>query len=126
MSGLIRAAKPGIRCVNVMPTDWGIYRSAQIVGALEVAGIGWTMGTSHDSSIKIAASLHLGTALPNAIYPCDLLGPRLHAADVATEPLSIHAGEGIAPSGPGLGVELDRDVLENYRAESNDSAGTQV
>ena len=126
LSGLIRAAKPGIRCVNVMPTDWGIYRSAQIVGALEVAGVGWTMGTSHDSSIKIAASLHLGTSLPNAIYPCDLLGPRLHVADVATAPLSIHAGQGTAPDTAGLGVELDRDVLENYRVDSFDSPGTKV
>ena len=84
------------------------------------------MGTSHDSSIKIAASLHLGTSLPNAIYPCDLLGSRLHVADVAIEPLSIHAGEGIAPASAGLGVELDRDVLENYRAESFESAGTQL
>ncbi len=109
-----------------MPTDWGIYRSAQIVGALEVAGIGWTMGTSHDSSIKIAASLHLGTALSNRIYPCDLLGPRLHAADIAAEPLTIQAGEGIAPPAPGLGVELDRDVLERYRVESFDSPGTEV
>ena len=126
LAGLIRAAKPGIRCVNVMPTDWGIYRSAQIVGALEVAGIGWTMGTSHDSSIKIAASLHLGTSLPNAIYPCDLLGPRLHVADVATAPLSIHAGQGTAPETAGLGVELDRDVLENYHVDSFDSPGTKV
>ena len=126
LAGLFQAAKPGIRCVNVMPTDWGIYRTAQIVGALEVAGIGWTMGTSHDTSIKIAASLHLGTALPNRIYPCDLLGPRLHAADVAAEPLTIHTGEGVAPSAPGLGVELDRDVLENYRVESFDLPGAQV
>ena len=126
LAGLIRAAKPGIRCVNVMPTDWGIHRSAQIVGALEVAGIGWTMGTSHDSSIKIAASLHLGTALPNRIYPCDLLGPRLHAADIAAEPLTIQAGEGVAPSAPGLGVELDRDVLDKYRVESFASPGAKV
>lgn len=126
LAGLFRAAKPGIRCVNVMPTDWGIYRTAQIVGALEVAGIGWTMGTSHDSSIKIAASLHLGTALPNKVYPCDLLGPRLHTADVAAEPLSIHAGEGIAPPAPGLGVELDRDVLDDYRVEAFELPGAQV
>ncbi len=126
LAAIIRAGKPGIRCVNVMPTDWGIYRTAQIVGALEIAGIGWTMGTSHDSSIKIAASLHLGAALPNAVYPCDLLGPKLHAADVASEPLTIAAGQGIAPEAPGLGVELDRDVLEQYRVESFDSEGTQV
>ncbi|MEE8362828.1 MAG: mandelate racemase/muconate lactonizing enzyme family protein [Dehalococcoidia bacterium] len=117
LSDLISAAKPGIRCVNIMPTYWGIYRTAQIVGALEVAGIGWTMGTSHDSSIKIAASLHLGTALGNRLYPADLLGPRLHTADVAAEPLDLNGGYGRAPDGPGLGVRLDERVLAEYRAE---------
>ncbi len=117
LADVILAAKPGIRCVNVMPTDWGILRTAQIVGALEIAGIGWTMGTSHDSSIKIAASLHLGVALTNRIYPCDLLGPRLHSADVAANPLTIAAGQGIAPETPGLGIQLNRDVLREYRSD---------
>ena len=74
LAGIIRANKPGIRCVNIMPTRWGIRRTAQIAGALEYAGIGWTMGTSHDSAIKIAASLHLATAVSNRMYPVDLLG----------------------------------------------------
>ena len=111
---IIRADKPAIRCVNVMPTDWGLYRSAQIVGALETAGIGWTLGTSHDSSIKIAASFHLGTALPNHIYPCDLLGPKLHVDDIAVEPLSIGGGFGVAPDRPGLGVELNEEVMSRW------------
>lgn len=116
LAGLIRAAKPGIHCVNIMPTDWGIYRTAQIVGALECAGIGWTMGTSHDSGIKIAAALHLATALPNRLYPADLLGPRLFVKDVLSDPVVLKAGYGVVPEGPGLGVKLNEDTLEKYAA----------
>jgi len=115
LTGLVREAGPGIKCVNVMPSHWGIYRTAQIVAALECARIGWTMGTSHDSGIKIAASFHLGVALPNHLYPADLLGPRLHAADVVGGAARIEGGYGYVPDGSGLGVSLDEDVLERYR-----------
>ncbi|MBI4305975.1 MAG: hypothetical protein HY678_06605 [Chloroflexi bacterium] len=115
LTGLIRKAGPGIRCVNIMPSQWGIFRTAQIVAALECAGIGWTMGTSHDSGIKIAASVHLGAALPNHLYPADLLGPRLHVADIVGGAVRIEGGFGYVPDGPGLGVSLDESVLERYR-----------
>ncbi len=119
LNRIIRADKPAIKCVNVMPTHWGLYRSAQVVGALEAAGIGWTLGTSHDSSIKIAASFHLATALPNRLYPCDLLGPRLHADDVAAEPLHIRDGFGVAPEHPGLGVTLNENVLSKWAVKDH-------
>jgi muconate cycloisomerase len=119
---LINARKPGIRCVNVMPTEWGIFRTIQIVSALECAGIGWTMGTSHDSGIKIAASLHLGTALPNRLYPADLLGPRLFVRDVLREPVALTGGYGVAPEGPGLGVSLDPAAIKKYAAETKGAA----
>lgn len=114
LAGIIRAAKQGIRCVNIMPTDWGIHRTAQIAGALECAGIGWSMGTSHDSGIKVAASLHLGTAVRNNLYPADLLGPRLFVDDVVATPLHLEAGYGRVPEGPGLGVELNEKALARF------------
>lgn len=116
LAGIIRADKSGIRCVNIMPTTWGIRRTAQIAGALETAGIGWTMGTSHDSAIKSAASLHLATAVTNHVYPIDILGPLLREAHVASTPLTLESGFGVAPDAPGLGIELDEDVLKRYAA----------
>ncbi|MCI0437959.1 MAG: mandelate racemase/muconate lactonizing enzyme family protein [Chloroflexi bacterium] len=116
LAGIIRASKPGIKYVNIMPTAWGIRRTAQIAGALECAGIGWSMGTSHDSAIKTAASLHLATAVRNRIYPVDINGPLLRVADVLKNPPTLEAGFGYVPEGPGLGVELDEDVLKDYAA----------
>lgn len=122
---LIRSGVPAIHCMNVMITHWGLYRASQIVSALEVAGIGWTLGTSHDSSIKMSAAFNLATAMSNRIYPCDLLGPRLHADDVASEPLKISAGYGYAPDRPGLGIELDEGVMARWDAR-NVEVPTQV
>ena len=119
LSTIIRAGKSRVGCVNIMTTYWGLYRSAQIVGALETAGIGWTLGTSHDSSIKISAALHLATAMPNRIYPCDLLGPLLHVDDLASAPLQIHSGYGVAPDKPGLGIDLDEDVMSRWSVDAS-------
>ncbi|MDA0232792.1 MAG: hypothetical protein O3C69_04825, partial [Chloroflexi bacterium] len=114
---IVRANVPAVRCMNVMITHWGLYRASQIVGALQLAGIGWTLGTSHDSSIKMAAAFHLATAMSNTLHPCDLLGPRLHVADIAALPLRIEAGYGAAPDAPGLGIELNEDVMARWAAE---------
>jgi L-alanine-DL-glutamate epimerase-like enolase superfamily enzyme len=116
---VIRADAPAIQCMNVMITHFGLYRASQIVSALQLAGIGWTLGTSHDSSIKMAAGFHLATAMSNTIYPCDLLGPRLHVDDIAAQPLHIEAGYGVAPDSPGLGVEINEDVMARWAGEES-------
>ena len=115
LGGVIQANKPGIWCVNITLSQWGIRRTAQIAGALECAGIGWTMGTSHESGIKTSAALHLGVAVRNRIYPADVLGPMLFVADVLAEPLEMGGGYGTPPDGPGLGIALDEEALERYR-----------
>ncbi|MGH2544478.1 MAG: enolase C-terminal domain-like protein, partial [Ardenticatenaceae bacterium] len=125
LAGIIRANKPGIKYVNIMPTTWGLRRTAQIAGALECAGIGWSMGTSHDSAIKTTASLHVATAIRNRVYPVDINGPLLRVADVLKNPPTFEAGFGYAPDGPGLGVELDEDVLKEFAASNNDGFQTE-
>lgn len=116
LGDLIRANKPGIRCVNVTFIAWGIRRTVQIAGALACADMGWSMGTSHESGIKSAAALHVGAAAPGHLYPPDILGPMLHQADVLAKPLEMGAGYGNPPNKPGLGIELNEDVLEKYAA----------
>jgi muconate cycloisomerase len=112
---LIRANKPGIRCVNVTFAAWGIRRTLQIAGALECAGIGWSMGTSHEAGIKTAAALHAGCAARNHLYPADVLGALLLEGDVV-KGLDMKGGYGRPSDGPGLGVELDEDAIERFRA----------
>lgn len=43
LGDLIKADKPGIRCVNITMGQWGIGRTVKIAGALECGGIGWSM-----------------------------------------------------------------------------------
>lgn len=118
LGDLIRAGKPGIVCVNVTFASWGIRRTLQIAGALECAGIRWSMGTSHESGIKTAAALHAGCVARNDIAPADVLGPRLFEGDVLNETLDIAAGYGRPFDTPGLGVTLNEDALARYAPEN--------
>lgn len=116
IGALIRANKPGIVCVNVTFASWGIRKTIQIAGALECAGIKWSMGTSHESGIKTAAALHAGCVARNEIAPADVLGPRLFEGDVLTDPLDIKSGYGRPFDMPGLGIDLCEDALDRYAA----------
>ena len=45
-------------------------------------------------------------------------GPFYHVTDLLTEPLKLGPPYAIAPDGPGPGVTLDEDQLQQYRDNS--------
>jgi muconate cycloisomerase len=106
----------GIAAGNLEPFRWGVRGLVQAAGALEYAGIGAMMGTSHATGIKTAVELHLATAVPNLRHPNDIIGPLILADDVLRTPLDLRTGDAPAPEGPGLGVELDEQALAHWAA----------
>ena len=64
--------------------------------------------------VLAAYSVHLQSTIPNATLPCDEL-PFVRSADVLGGSLVLDQGHFVVPQGPGLGVELDMDVVERYR-----------
>jgi len=61
-------------------------------------------------------------AMTNLGPDSDTCGVLYHAEDLLTQPLRIENGFSYPPEGPGLGVEINMDVLERWR--SNAPAGT--
>ena len=59
-------------------------------------------------------SVHLQSTLPNATLPCDEL-PFTRVADVVEEGLQLEKGHFLVPEEPGLGIKVDRAVVEKYR-----------
>ena len=85
------------------------------------AGIVCGMGSNLELGIATAAMLHLAMADPtidSEHYPADLIGPLYHQADLITTPLDLGPEVATVPTGPGLGVELDREQLTRYREET--------
>lgn len=72
----------------------------------------------YGSAIGIAASLHLAAVCPTTrCMEMDVRSNPLRTA-LLTEPLRVVNGEVVVPTMPGLGVELDRDVVDRHCIDS--------
>ena len=110
---------PGIRArsVDVILADvhfWGGFRANQDMAAVcKAFGLGVGMHSDRELGISTAAMVHLACALPNLGYAID---SHYHdqVDDIITLPWTYHDGRFELPTGPGLGVELDREKLATY------------
>jgi glucarate dehydratase len=110
---------PGIRArsVDVILADvhyWGGFRANQKMAAVaEAFGLGIGMHSDRELGVSTAAMVHLACSIPSLTYPID---SHYHDQldDIITAPWVYRDGGFDLPSGPGLGVELDRDKLDFY------------
>ena len=73
---------------------------------------------SFTTDINIAASLHLLAAIPNAILLEFCAEESPLRTQLAKEPIQVIDGFARVPEGPGLGVELNEEVIERYRVRA--------
>jgi glucarate dehydratase len=69
------------------------------------------MHSNSHLGISLAAMVQVAAAVPELTYACDTHYPWQTEDVVRGGKLAIEAGAVAVPSGPGLGVELDRDAL---------------
>jgi glucarate dehydratase len=103
--------------VQVILSDhhfWGGYRATQaLAGICQTFGLGLSMHSNTHLGVSLAAMVHLGAATPNLTYALDTHTPwKWESEDVvAGGGLAFADGAVGVPTGPGLGVELDRDAV---------------
>ncbi|HVL81017.1 MAG TPA: enolase C-terminal domain-like protein, partial [Actinomycetota bacterium] len=96
-------------------TFWGGLRQALRAGQVcETFGWGVSVHSSGELGIQLATMLHLGALLPNLRFAADAHYHHLTDDVIEGGPMRYVDGEIAVPSGPGLGVTLDRDRLERY------------
>lgn len=96
----------------------GIRRALEISAIARAAGIEVYGGCMFETSIAHAAGAHLMAAVPDLILGCEFyMSTYFAAADIATEPFPVRNGLVHVPTGPGLGVVPDPDMLARYRRE---------
>lgn len=105
--------------ISVYPgKNGGIARTKEIVDYAAEHGVACSIGSNLEWDIATAAMGHLILACPNLQvekYPGDVLGPVYHEARVAKEPLVIEGPNVTISDRPGLGVEVDWDLVRELR-----------
>lgn len=101
---------------DIILTDhhyWGgLHASMELASHCRTFGLGVSMHSNNHAGISLAAMTHLGAAMPNLSYALDTHYPWQWEEIIVGGRMAIEDGYVTLPSGPGLGVELDRSALE--------------
>ena len=99
-------------------TFWGGIRPCiKAAGICEAFRLGVAVHSSGELGIQLATMLHLGAVLPNLTFAADAHYHHLQD-DVIEGGKMLYEGGAIAvPTGPGLGVRLNRDKLAEYHEQ---------
>ena len=93
----------------------GISAVRQLAGIAEDAGVPATHHCAFDLGVRTAAIVHTVASVPGFNLPPDSVYYAWED-DVLVEPLDVEDGAIPVPEGPGLGVEVDEDKINEYRA----------
>ena len=97
-------------------TFWGGIRACvKAAGVCETFQLGVAVHSSGELGIQLATMLHLGAVIPNLSFAADAHYHHLTDDIIQGGKLKYENGAIAVPSGPGLGVKLDRDKVAEYR-----------
>ena len=104
--------------ISLYPGKQGGIAAARRIAAFAADHhIPCTIGSNLEWDIGAAAMLHFMIATPNMQvdrYPGDCLGPFYHEFSIVKNPLKIDGPWTTLNDGPGLGVELDEEIVRRH------------
>jgi muconate cycloisomerase len=108
--------------INVkMVRPGGLTGAMRVASMTEAAGIPCFVGTALEMGVATAAALHFAASNRNIRYPSEVGGYSLDVPwfeeDIIKRAITRADGYAEVPEGPGLGVELNEDVVEKYRVK---------
>ena len=110
---IVEAAR--LNAVQIILSDhhyWRGMTGCVTLGRLcEAAGMGVSMHSNSHLGVSLAAMTHVAAVTPNLTYDCDTHYPWTPVDVIKGGKMAFREGRLAVPTGPGLGVELDRDAL---------------
>jgi glucarate dehydratase len=96
-------------------TFWGgIRQCVKAAGVCETFQLGVAVHSSGELGIQLATMLHLGAVIPNLSFAADAHYHHLVDDIIEGGKFEYEGGSIKVPEGPGLGVKLNREKLEQY------------
>lgn len=96
-------------------TFWGGIRPCvKAAGVCETFQLGVAVHSSGELGIQLATMLHLGAVIPNLTFAADAHYHHLADDVIVGGKFEYKNGRIAVPTGPGLGVTLDREKLAEY------------
>ena len=92
----------------------GILRASRMLATAEAAGIPVVIGHGFGLDPSTLAEIMLAASSRNVLPGLECVGPLKVKDTVATTRLDISSGSLPLPDGPGLGISLDENKLEQY------------
>jgi o-succinylbenzoate synthase len=92
----------------------GLRAGRQIIQAAAEQGVRSVITSAIETGIGVAAALHLAAASPAVTLECGLATLHMLSDDLLIDDLPVRDGFLAVPTGPGLGVALDREALDRY------------
>ena len=97
---------------------WGGLRaSVELARICRTFNRGLSMHSNSHVGISLAAMTHLAAAVPNLTYACDTHYPWQSEEVIAGGRMLFDDGDIIVTNEPGLGIELDREMLAHLHAQ---------
>ncbi|MGZ8263725.1 MAG: mandelate racemase/muconate lactonizing enzyme family protein [Burkholderiales bacterium] len=93
----------------------GFLRAARMLATAEAAGIPVVIGHGFGLDPSTIAEIMLAASSRNVLSGLECVGPLKVVDTVATTRLDISSGTLPLPGGPGIGISLDDNKLEQYR-----------
>ena len=96
----------------------GLRRALEVAAIARIGGIDVYGGCMFETGVAHAAGAHLMAALPDLHLGCEFYMSTYYSReDILVEPFPVRGGQVHVPSGPGLGVAVDRNRLAKYRTD---------
>jgi L-alanine-DL-glutamate epimerase-like enolase superfamily enzyme len=98
----------------------GIARARRIAALAASHNIPCTIGSNLEWDVGAAAMLHFVVSTSNVqieSIPGDCLGPSYHEFSIARNPLNISGPFTTLHDGPGLGIDVDWDLVQQHRLD---------
>ncbi len=110
--------RPAVDVILLDTTFWGGIRPCvKAAGICETFQLGVAVHSSGELGIQLATMLHLGAVIPNLSFAADAHYHHLTDDIISGGKMVYKNGSLAVPTGPGLGVTLDREKLKRYAEE---------